>query len=544
VQRDIMNFYKKNYFNPLQTILVSAFCVSLIASGCSDDRECDGDFVRCYNANGSSGVNNGRWCTSTDIPPCECYGLIFGNGWFFGIGDSKLDKFVNPPDPNNCDGVMSDPSGIYTPAGPSPVYINEPYEFDCPSFWNGNLCTQYETYYFDFTAKSYDILHRPIYVKFSNDNFNFEKYDYKFVLLTSTDSELETVTISKRFIDQEVLRSLSPSFCVDEAGCHTEGTIKINAQNISYKGTYKIVMYEIDSKNPSIVNQKEITTFEVLDYDGDQRNQYRIFDLVMYKNGEFDLSSYSIGERDYVDYSNQLNVLNYTFGDGQSNLRFSSQTRDLESKYVDGLGNMILRKDEFISSRINKNPYLAMEQWIQKVYFNTNFTTIKPMGFGVEVNTLRVYDFELDPPQPDFSYNDNGELDLGILGFTGRNGPFETYYNGGVVLRSAINTTIGILKPNGQYFSSDLSLRTFLHELGHMWSSKAVNDEKNDQCSFHTNFCTGVGRYYCLFQTACVGSIGSDVNPYDAVDYFLKNVQRPKFCEGHQQIFMNQLINK
>jgi hypothetical protein len=506
-----MRFFKQLGLSALATC--GALCFLLTFDGCKS-YTCGGKFkVECYN-------KEKKWIgffCEDEQPPCQCFEAD-------GTTD-QLGKFSQACDPNiSTDGVVVPIPGTIT-------VVDEPYKFDCPSVFNTSICPEYAVNYMDVTTagvsdyRPQDYDYRPIYFRFEIDNFNISKYDYVFRIKNSSGSLITYIQISNGQIPEDLIRYIDP-LCTGI--CDVEGTVKLEARNIRQAGTYTTELEQVDNSIPlqPVRTLLSSTTFDVKFTQGS--SQSRIFNFVIYKHGLADLSTYSVAG-EYLSGDLLKNV----FGEGQSNLRFNSETKTITTPYVDDGGNAMLNSNHLRRSNIAGDLKTAIGHWVEDVYSNLPISSVTYKGFGLDVTALRRYDFSTSRATKDEGANNEIDDATGFVGITAQRSPNSAggYYNGTLVIRWAVVDELDIYQRASD--ADAYSLTVFLHELGHMWSPAGTPDIFfGDGCDEHQALGNGRNFHYCLWHCPAPGT---------GWDYVRQRLEEPVFCEGHQQVFLNQL---
>lgn len=513
------NRLKMNNLKKYITEGLSGLCLCLCLFGCS--KICtNGETILCSTKNQ---VYIGQFCTSQDIPPCECYGDD-GANWV-----NQVSKFTK-----SCDPSIGGNGGV------GAITIDQPYSFACDAF-EGNLCVQYDTYFCDRNSaqygsyESYDNVSRPIYVGFNLNDFSLKNFDYVFKIKDPLYNQIvQTVILNGSSPSTDVLRYLDPTICNDEK-CETNGVVKMDIKNGHNFGTYKIIFSKIAHDD---VNKTEVEIAQgsfIVKKDDRNENGYttnRVLKFVVFKNGQRDLSSYDMANR-----SISGGLLNYVFGDSKSNMRFTSITKEIVEPYIDRDGDMMLNDDYFsFFDDLNTDVLKAQRAWTISAYNSIEYDYPQYQGFAVEAEFMKKYDFSQNPPTADASFRSDALEDPilnGTLGITLKNESGENFYNGLIVFRTIARLNYSAFETNA------MSLTACIHELGHLWSiSATVGSPYDGSCEAHIWTANGKNFHECLFHVSCI-SYGQ--NPMNEEEWVSLAIEDPKFCEGHQQYFMNRL---
>jgi hypothetical protein len=512
-----------------QNVLPVFLIAFLAINGCGN-QQCNGgrgELIKCYSTQGDRVGTDGRTgfisqhCSVVDAPPCTCYDTDGTT--------SLLSKFTKPCDP-------SLPS--------QGAKIDAPYVFDYQDKQGVKLYTEFDTYYYDNNTKrnygaydSYDETSRPIYVRFKLSDFSLSKNDYKFEIRDGQNIVIHTQTISGQSPSADVVRYLDPVQCSQDE-CETVGVVQLDLKFARMPGAHKIILSKMahNDTNKTVVEITQ-TTFEVKRED--LENGYsssRVLKFVVFKNGPRDLSSYFMAGRSISgDATIGLNLLAYVFGDAKSNMRFTSATRDIAQPYIDNEGDVMLRGNLFSPTRdIIENIDFALNEWVKAVYNNIEYTDPQYRGFAVEAKFMKKYNFSTSPPLIDVTFAVQAPFAVGFLGVTYKNPRTESFYNGLVVMRSKIDEQTTGYSTEFKYTLNDMSMRVFMHELGHLWSASAST---SNGCDGHSDKSNGRNYHACLFHNVCVP--GTSKEEWDT-----QAIKDPKYCEGHQQYFMNRLTTR
>ena len=506
----------------------------LTFAGCKDP-ECPEERIACY--------VNGKWegdlCPSTEAPVCGCSNQR---------GELIEDKFDLP-----C-------KNYSLVNGENPVNIKEPYEAKgCHAFPN-QICVDFAAQglnrglYFDYTIQSNDEFYRPVYVNFGINGYEIEKYHYKIKI---TDEKTNMV-ISSAMINQEniSLRNLEfvPKACTG-SDCILYGTMSMNINNLSLDSSQPIIgLYKTPLDEDGVPAQIDelifSTTFRKFNEDVQYASVDRAIEITAYETARHKMGNYVTGEG--LDY---LDALEKTFGDGTSNIGFGIHLGgNLPKRFVHNnfqsyqstFDLMVLDKDFF---RDPDNPLAeelrtAVHDWVKQV-FERSFPEIENVGhinslsqaFSIEVDYFNLYNVTGAEPVA----TTNPEVFMANLLKIGKGtASGVTYidprnqYIGIVVL--ALNNLQSEMTTLERPSRGAFSLSTWLHEIGHVWSSKGYGSGEGSDCDEHTHHCSGYNEKFCLWRTSC---------PYDTEAeknlYYLQKANNPTFCERHQYIFMNGL---
>lgn len=510
---------------PWKAISLVAVLLILFA-GCKRGPVCgedDGDEIGCYYLDPITNQLSDypvRYCSKKDPPPCDC---LDAGGQLRDI-DNLFEQECNGC--VNCNG-----------SGGLDIEVDEPYRMDCIIGAGDDICPEYNEYFFDFTDASYDPVTRPVFAQWAVTRFDLNNKNYRFEIISDlTNDVVYSKTISKDQIDDTFLRSIYPSSC-DGDPCSTTGIVKMDVKNARERGTYILSIQEVDRNSPSTFVELDKASFQINDIDTKPIYDRRVLDMLVFKHGTFDLSQYSIGVRNWKQ------AIEHVFGSGRANLRFNvPESRLIPNDFIDSEGDLMLDIEElrFYSNPSNPDFSAAFWDWVTKLYDEDPDLdlSLENDGFIVDINFMKAYSLPLFGSPEVIPDNDEFVATADVLyPYLG-----VTYSNGGQIsagfaFQKNIARTREALFNGENYSVSELTLRTMLHEIGHMWSSSSGGGAGND-CFEHTKDGKGKGYGACLWQTYCVGLGASDLT---IEEYFQLNVENPRFCEGHQQVFMNQL---
>jgi hypothetical protein len=469
--------------------------------------------LTCYNSNREP---IGFFCPE-DVPPCQCFE---SDG-----ATSQLSKFTQPCDQN-------------VPTGE--VKVDEPYVVYTSSKPGVKLYTEFDIYYRDNNVvrnggayDSYDQTNYPIYVRFDISDFSLRKYDYKFVITDGQNVTINSILLAGTTPSSDLVRHIDPALCNQEQ-CPTVGVVKMNINFARMFGTHKITMYKIahDDVNHTLIEVTS-TDFEInREQTADNIfSSNRVLKFVVFKNGTRDLSTHLMGGKTFQQ------TLSDVFGDDRSNMRFTAITKSLGVPFIDSDGDIMLNKADFIyGDDMDRNVRNAIDKWVERVYKIIEASNPQYMGFAVEAELVKKYDFSFPSPLEDNIFTSQASFFASFLGATLKNSPNTPYYNGLIVLRKKAGEQMATYTTEFNYGLDDMSMRVFYHELGHMWSPSAVT---GNNCDGHGAKSKGRNYHECLFHHVCVQEGRST---YATTELWNKAaIKEPKFCEGHKQYFLNRL---
>ena len=534
-------------------ITYGAFLGLLIQSCNISSYQCEedaGEKVDCYQyfSNGNLDLY-GSFCTEGDFPPCEC--LEEGTGKSLLPLFKYKDQCTGEGQPK-YDGLPVNDQGPST-SGDSPT-ADEPYEFVCALLGFDDVCTEFDTYYFDLAQASDDRDTRAVYVQFSVESLDIENFNY--VVSVSNPSvpysnNLTQFVLSKRSLESPLIRYFEATDCSTDP-CPAVVTVRMDLRNITkYPVNSEVVLSSID-RSSLVMKQLATGTFKVKSENLDFKERH--FNLAIYKTDQLDMNQYRIGNRYFSE------ALLSVFGRGKSNIRFTVyDSEKLPEIYMDNaLNDLILKTTDFTptSGTIGRDDVdQAIREWCLQVTENIllrkqNLSSSLPnYGFATEIESITV----IDPISGATDFIKTGVASALIadkeLGATYHSRPVEDYYNVSLIHRTNNEFFHRDFEPSTQQSIriDEMVLATFLHEVGHMWSKAGYDSKASNGCLKHTAKCSGLNYYNCLWRTVCVIDRSNPISPnYDpnelGIDrYMLEKIRNPTFCEGHQQIFMNSL---
>lgn len=531
-------------------MVVSLAGLAILGSSCKP--KCTQEFT-CYSPtieahaqtdpNMISGQNSISWCSDkAQSIPCDCY---------------KDDAYTQPHNYNDFDTQnlvtvscayrgTAVSSCIGTPhpdfacnfntGSNVTIYANNDYTFhtSCVNGTDNAICPEFDPLYFDFNSFAYDQYFRPFFIEFGIDNFNLAAFDYKFQVVDHHNNIVDEKIITENNNQPTFLRHISPDNC-QGVPCYTQGTIEMDlyAATLAGEGLYQLKVMEVDAAS----NETEIISNTVNVRAEEAFSNERVLDLKIYKTANLDLSSYSFNNNS-VPFSNAILE---TFSDKKANLKFRFTSAELIGfDYVDSDDDLMLDEKEVAFNGNSAQILHAFNLWTSSVYTDKIGSAYNNTGFGMEASFIKIYDLQKSPAQlsadnADFvTYAKSSPFSL-VQGITSP-GILSTnpFYVGTVLFQeNAVR-----LKNNHITSSSttvnEIVLVHFLHELGHVWSNRALDSSTNISCFKHTNFGKGKDLNNCLFKTNC---------PITSWNVFYATlVNTHTFCEGHRQIFMNQLV--
>jgi len=530
-------------------IALGLFTVGMYAAGCNTGNNgfCRYDQqITCHFADGTTTI---RVCPN-GIPLCDCMNK-FG-GIITSAGPAATDSFKNA-----CEDCLIEPCATGGGSGGGSINIDSPYEFYDSKIGGGNeIHPEYPTYYFDKTLLSYDRNSRPVYFEFSVDGY--VKSDIlTFVLthgtgtggtlikkLTFNNNDLSYTTFLRRF------SSTPPIDC--------DGVVKMEMMSVfTPSGIIAGTTYNIEMrKNGTYAIDKD---FEVVVEDGTPAVDWRKLriDMLYTVNSNasptktYDIQSYKIGSG--TDERAFEEAISYVFEKGKANIIYFTNPAQtlLGANWVDADADIMLDRIDLPNNGTDLPELIdACSKWTEKVYKAKVNAIYDNSAFGVEINSLKSYDFSNLPAVSvatnnatviSNTYGASGHFN-GLRGISlpkDLSGNFS--YRGAIVFRKETIKFRNLLSSTAQSsianselkIEQNLALQTFLHEMGHIWSNAAWAQSAIFSCGKHIN--KGSGRNFdgCLWQTPCKAATD------DA--FWIGLMNDPKYCESHLQIFMNQL---
>ena len=505
-----------------------------------------GEPVNCHDANGNF---IGTYCSDRDFPSCDCYSGL-------GIeGTNLIDKFSNRDECTdegqyNYDGLPADNSDVVGSA----KTLDKPYTFQCTSLGVDDVCTEYDTYYYDTGEDSYDQRYRPIYVQASIALFDLEKYDYKVYLLEPLTGQKVFFNIDAGTLDNPRVQYFNQTDCGTDI-CPATINIKMDASLFqrlvdSYDKRFEVYLDQIEKASQISINLARDSFTIPADH---ERSTRRDFYLKVFKTASHDITSYIMGNRGFSRSVADV------FEERSANIRMHiPSSSSLPIQYIQG-DNMVLNSQYF--SPINESISIeelsdAMREWsfetTTKLLIKDKRVDIFNEDFGL---SIAISEFDVVNPvngEKDVSLSDKVNRVLTregkIFGVTLNPSKYEfVYYNSSILFNKVASEYLegdGGGDIGDRVTHDEFQLSTFLHELGHMWSesgsSSAYMNKTLTDCQQHTGHCNGKNYYQCLWRFSCIRS-SNDPNDLSAPEYKLNTVLNPTFCEGHYQLFMNSL---
>jgi hypothetical protein len=207
-------------------------------------------------------------------------------------------------------------------------------------------------------------------------------------------------------------------------------------------------------------------------------------------------------------------------------MRFTTEPREISGPYIDNDDDIMLDNAYFSPlSDISENIKSSLHQWAIRVYDNVEYSNPEYRGFAVEARLVKSYNFKTFPPSVSQTFEPS---DFDYFGTTLNDVSSGRYFKSVIVLRAEV---IALLDNYLNLETNEVSMMVFMHEMGHMWSKSATT---GNDCIGHTEKCKGRDISTCLFHGPC--SLNES--------WITQAIKDPKYCEGHQQYFMNQLIIK
>ena len=501
-----------------------------------------GEPISCHDANGNF---IGTYCSERDFPSCDCYSGLGREG------KNLIDKFSNRDQCTdegqfNYDGLPADNSDVVGSA----KTLDKPYTFQCTSLGVDDVCTEYDTYYYDTGEDSYDQRYRPIYVQASIALFDLEKYDYKVYLLEPLTGQKVFFNIDAGTLDNPRVQYFNQTDCGTDI-CPATINIKMDASLFqrlvdSYDKRFEVYLDQIEKASQISINLARDSFTIPADH---ERSTRRDFYLKVFKTASHDITSYRTGNQVFFQ------AIDDVFKERSANIRMVIPEPELlPSNYVRG-DNMVLSTDDFsiLNGPIARTDLKeAIKSWVFDVTLdvlisNNNVELSKEnYGFGIAINAFDVINAVDGSKNVGMSENARNSLEDGgsLLGVTFFPEEDDILYFNGTVLFNEVAESYLSNPENAELESKTtleaFQLSSFLHEVGHMWSVKGADFSQSTDCGVHTAYCNGKNYYKCLWRTVCVKN-SSDPNDLAINDYILENISDPTFCEGHQQIFMNSL---
>lgn len=483
--------------------------------------------VRCYFAPYGQ-YDYVAYCAKKDVPPCDCRDQSGNLRDISTIFEQPCNGCVLSP---TCDGASGGGTGL----------ISEPYEFrnNCLT-GSDDICPEFSVYYLDLyktnaSTLTMDERIRPAYFQFAISNFDISNFNYEFAITRSTGELVESKILTSATYST-LLRSANPQDGCLGKSCNLTGVIKASLSKAT-AGSHNIHIYQIDKASGTRMGSAlSMRGFRVEDIDGSSRE--RVMNVTFHKTKSYDIANYQDQMRSFADY------VNYVFGEPNCNLRFNinQPAAVLGSPFVDGEDNLMLDKADFSTGDLSIDISRAIEQWVKKIYVQ-DYMDQPNRGISLEAFFINKYDFAVTPPvETDPFFYSSASFAFDSQGVTVSQRSSFDYYNGSIVFRSNVARAIDEAKFNEE----QQSVVTMLHEMGHMWSNAGFDGSITPDpttCLSHSAFCTGTNKYSCLWQAACIGK-GINGNPISVDDYLKNRVEKPTFCEGHQQIFMNRLMSR
>jgi hypothetical protein len=511
---------KGSFWLIIGVIIVTSF------NGCDKIKTCtsfgtfDGQIVSCYPKD-LAGERFGKFCTSSDKPPCECWDISRTENQLITVPwlDTQCDPSI---------GNIGSPGSNFGLSGTA-------YQFDCPSGTDEVLCTQFDVYFNDKRLESNDNNYRPVYVRFSLTDFAIKKNDYLFQVVDLFNNVVDSYLLSGINMTEERIRRLEPANCGDLESCATQGVVKMDIKKtLDSPLKIKLIRISLENGAESEVASKLFDGRFNETYFNKTSDKREMPYATLLSSGlvspQESFEHYTIGGMRYSD------AMKYVFGDGKSNLKmYSQQFIKLSSYYIDEQLDMKLDRRDIgnTDGEMIEKIMFAMRRWSKDVYL-FRVAAIYPniKGFITVPDYVNSYNLTTHEEEPGFK--EEAKTALGAIGgvtMTAYPDFDDKYYNGVIVFRERsieVGTSTGVP-------TNTISMWSILHEFGHLWAPSATDPSITNDCQKHAFFSTGRNSNICLFHHSC------QQTPEDSQAFLTGSLANPTFCEGHQQYFMNRL---